>query len=183
MNKVEPKQILNHALRWGAIMGLTIVVTYLLVYLLHKSSLVSYWFGGFNLLLPIILIFYAMYAWRKSNGNEMSFSEGFRIGMLMYAGGSLITIIFQYLLYNVIDRDLHQFIFDRTIQNTTELLEKLNASEEDIEKAVESLDPEKLKLTPANLLQNYIFGLLMGGIISPIGALIFRRRTISSYTN
>jgi hypothetical protein len=183
MNKVEPKQLLNHSLKWGAIMGLAIVVIYLLVYLLHKSSLVSYWFGGFNLLLPIVLIFYSMYAWRKANDNQMSFNEGFRIGMLMYAGGSLITIIFQYLLYNIIDRDLHQFIFERTVQNTTELLEKLNASEEDIEKAIDTLDPEKLKLTPSNLIQNYLFGLLLGAFISPIGALIFRRKNISSYTN
>jgi hypothetical protein len=183
MNKVEPKQILNYSLKWGAIMGLAVVVVYLMVYLLHKTSLVSYWFGGLNLVLPISFIFYAMYSWRKENDNQMSFNEGFRIGILMYAGGSLITIIFQYLLYNVIDRDLHQFIFERTIQNTTELLQNLNASEEDIEKALDSLDPEKLKLTPANLIQNYLFGLLMGGIISPIGALIFRRNNISSYTN
>ncbi len=171
------KVLINHALRWGAIMGMTILIIQLMVYLLSKSSLVSFTYGIVNFILQVILLVVAVYVYRKNiNNGLLSFVEGFTIVMLIFAGSALINSVFQFLLYNVIDPDLSTYIYERTLEMTTNMMEKFGAPEEEIEKAIEKINPEDLKLTPQRLVTNYFFSLLFGVFFAVIIAAIFRKK-------
>lgn len=171
------KVLINYALRWGAIMGMTILIIQLMVYLLSKSSLVSFTYGIVNFVLQVIILVVAVYMYRKNITNGLiSFKEGFTIVMLIFAGSALINSVFQFLLYNVIDPELSTYIYERTLEMTTNMMEKFGAPEEEIEKAIEKINPEDLKLTAQRLVTNYFFSLLFGGFFAVIIAAIFRKK-------
>jgi hypothetical protein len=171
------KILINYSLRWGAIMGMTILIIQLLVYLFSKSSIVSVAYGSFNLILQIAMMVLAVYLFRKNTNNGLlSFSEGVTVVMLVFAGSALINTVFQYILYNIIDPELSTYIYERTVEMTTSMMEKFNAPDEDIEKALEKINPEDLKLTPKRLATNYFFSLLFGLFFAVIIAAIFRKK-------
>jgi hypothetical protein len=171
------KVLINYALRWGAIMGMTILIIQLMVYLLSKSSLVSFTYGIVNFVLQVIILVVAVYMYRKNITNGLlSFKEGFTIVMLIFAGSALINSVFQFLLYNVIDPELSTYIYERTLEMTTNMMEKFGAPEEEIEKAIEKINPEDLKLTAQRLVTNYFFSLLFGVFFAVIIAAIFRKK-------
>jgi hypothetical protein len=183
MEKHEKPNPYNHSLKWGAVMGMSLISLQLLIYFIDKASIVSIWYGSIGIILNIALVMYPIYLWRVLNGNTLNFGEGFRIGTLVYAGGSFIYIVFQYILHNMIDPQLSTFMYERTIEKTTMMLERFNMPEEEIEAALDKLDPEQMKFTAQTMVIGYFMGLGLGALYATISALIFRKKPISDYTN
>ncbi|MFI5221612.1 MAG: DUF4199 domain-containing protein [Bacteroidia bacterium] len=170
------KANIEHALKWGIILGMANILLYLLVYLISKSSLTSWWLGTFSLALNIFLLIIPVTIQRKEFGNEITFNEAFLICFITYAGGSLLQTIFTYILYNFIDPGLSEYIKTKAIEMTQSMMEKFGAPQDSIEKTLEKMQLEDFRQTPARIARQFLFMILFGGVISLILAAILKRK-------
>ncbi|MFN9520427.1 MAG: DUF4199 domain-containing protein, partial [Bacteroidota bacterium] len=100
INTMENRQtITQHGLKWGLISGLAGIILYTLVYAINRGYLVSFGVGAFMLLVSILLLIYPIYLYRKENGGLLTFKDAFLLSILIFAGSSLLSTIYQFMLY------------------------------------------------------------------------------------
>ena len=168
--------ITQHGLKWGLIYGLAGIILYTLVYAINRGYLVSFGVGAFMLLVSILLLIYPIYLYRKENGGLLTFKDAFLLSILIFAGSSLLSTIYQFMLYNVIDPTLPEFIKNSTIEKTVAMMEKFGADQEAVDKTLEELNNQDFNFSGSRLGQSYLLGLLFGAFISLIVAAIFRKQ-------
>ncbi|MFN9582130.1 MAG: DUF4199 domain-containing protein [Bacteroidota bacterium] len=177
INTMENRQtITQHGLKWGLISGLAGIILYTLVYAINRGYLVSFGVGAFMLLVSILLLIYPIYLYRKENGGLLTFKDAFLLSILIFAGSSLLSTIYQFMLYNVIDPTLPEFIKNSTIEKTVAMMEKFGADQEAVDKTLEELNNQDFNFSGSRLGQSYLLGLLFGAFISLIVAAIFRKQ-------
>ncbi len=168
--------LVEHALKFGLIMGLVSIVIQLGIYVINKEWLVSVVLGFISFAITITLVVYPIRVYRQQNGGVVSFKEAFVIGFIVFAGSSLLTSVFQYALYNFIDPDLSEYIKEKAIEKVASITEKIGGSQDDIEKAVEQLEREDFSQSPKRLASNFLGGILSGSVISLIIAAFTRKK-------
>jgi H+/Cl- antiporter ClcA len=170
------QSLIQFGLRWGLISGLAGVIMYTLVYAINRGYLVSFAVGAIMLLITIGLLVYPVYSYRKSNGGFMEFKDAFLLCLVIFASSSLISTVYQFLLYNIIDPTLPEFIRESTLQKTVAMMEKFGADSEAIDKTTEELQNQDFNFSGGRLAQSYFLGLLFGAFISLIVGAIFRKQ-------
>lgn len=167
--------ITQTALRYGLILGFTQVAITLLAYIINKELLVSFWYGSINLVINITILVIAVKQVKKPD-NFITFKDAFLICLISMIGAALLGNVFFYLLYNVIDPDLSNFMKEQTINKTVSMLEKLGSSEEDIAKAITPLEQQDFSQTPATLGKQFMWSALLSAIPASIIAAIMRTK-------
>jgi hypothetical protein len=168
--------LLNQGMKYGLILGFAQVVVYLLLYAIDKNLLVSFWVGGIMMLLSIALMVLPVRNYKSINNGVIDFKEAFLICLITIAGGALITTVFNYILYNVIDPSLADFIKEKAIEKMATMMEKFGGSQEDIEKGIESIQKQDFSQSPSKLGSQYLSGVLFGSIPALIIAAILRTK-------
>jgi len=171
----QTKANVEHALKWGLILGLINIVVYLLVYLIDKNLLVSMWYSFSSLALNIVLLILPIRIKRKELGGLISFNDAFIICFLVFIGGALLQNIFNYFLYNFIDTALAEFIKQKAIESSVAMMEKFGTPQESIDKALNDLQNQDFNQTPARISKQFFFSLLIGGVISLILAALLKK--------
>ena len=171
----QTKANFEHALKWGLILGMTDIIIYLLAYIIDKSVMASMTLGLAMWVINIILLIIPVTIKRKELGGLISFNDAFVICFVVFIGGALLQTIFNYILYNLIDPGLTEFIKQKTIETTTALMEKLGTPQESIDKAIDDIQSKDFSQTPARISAQFLFMLVYGGIISLIIGAIFKR--------
>lgn len=169
--------LVNQGMKYGLILGFAQVVIYLLLYVIDKNLLVSFWVGAVMMVLSIALMVLPVRSYKASNGGVIDFKDAFIVCLITIAGGALITTVFNYLLYNVIDPSLAEFIKEKAIEKMSSMMEKFGGSQEDIERGIESIQKQDFSQSPARLGTQYISGVLFGAIPALIIAAIMRTKT------
>ncbi|MCE2788174.1 MAG: DUF4199 domain-containing protein [Bacteroidota bacterium] len=171
----QKPNIVQHAMKFGFIMGLFNILVQLAIYLIDKALLVSFSIGIITMIINLILVIYPVRLYRKELEGFISFKEAFIIGLIVFAGSGLITIIFQYLLYNLIDPQLPDYIKEKAIEKTVGLMERFGAGQEEIAKAIEPLEKEDFHQTPSKLGSSYLSNVLIGAVLSLVIAALTRK--------
>ena len=173
--ETQTKANVEHALKWGLILGMINIVVYLLVYLIAKDLIVNMWFGLSLLVANIFLLILPVTSKRKELGGLISFNDAFIICMLVFTGSALLQSIFNYVLYNLIDGGLSEFIKQKTIENTVSMMEKFGAPQDSIDKTLNDLQNQDFSQSPARIGKQFLVMIIMGGIISLILAAILKK--------
>lgn len=174
---MENRQTLTqHGLKWGLISGLIGIIMYTLVYAINRGYLVSFGVGALMLLVNILLLVYPIYLYRKENGGLLTFKDAFLLSMFIFAGSSLLSTLYQFVLYNVIDPTLPEFIKNSTLEKTAAMMEKFGADQEAMDLTMEELNNQDFNFSGSRMAQTYFWGLLFGAFISLIVAAIFRKQ-------
>jgi len=168
----------NHAVRNGLYLGLASIIWLFAAYFLYQDILFSPSLGWIpGILLSAIFIFMACTAERNSNNGSLNFGEAFKTGFITYAIGTLISMLFMYILFNFIDSSLIDTGKEMQLEMTRSMAEKFGANEEAIaqmeEAAEESGNPYSLSAT----MLGYFFSLVLGAILSAIIGAITKRNT------
>jgi hypothetical protein len=171
----EKPNLVQHALKFGLIMGLFNIVLQLGIYIVKKELLVSFWVAFAAIVVTIVLAIYPIRNFRSQQGGSITFKDAFLIGFIVFAGSGLLTNVFQYLLYNFIDPQLPDFIKEKAIEKTVGLMERFGAGQEEIAKAIEPLEKEDFKQTPAKLGTSFLGNVMMGAFLSLLIALFTRK--------
>jgi hypothetical protein len=167
----------QHFIRYAVIYALIQIIYTILLYLIGADFIAAHFIlvPLFSILIAIVFTIISISNFRKSNGNYLTFQEGFKVTFFMLAVAGLIGTLFGIIFYGFIAKEFSQEVTEKTLLQVTEWMEKLGASQEDIDKAMERSSDSGEQYTIGGQIRGYLFMLLIYGIYSVILAAIFKR--------
>jgi hypothetical protein len=168
------------ALKWGLIIGLIDIVINLVAYLINRSLLVSFWLGGSVLVVNVVMMVIAVKNRKQQLDGQIQFGEAFLFTFVTALGALFLSLVYNYVLYNFIDTGLTDYIKEQAIEKAQAMMEKFNASAEDIDKAISKMQEEDMSQTPSKILIGMLWGSLFNAIPSLIIAAIFKTKKASA---
>ncbi|MDQ3394251.1 MAG: DUF4199 domain-containing protein [Bacteroidota bacterium] len=169
----RPNQ-LNQVLKFGIIIAMVNIIITLLIYVVDVTLMAKWWFGLIHLVINIALILYAGFEWRKQNGGYLPFKEAFIYIFLVLLCSGIIGLIFNILLYNVIDPELSTTLTEASIEETTLMMEKFGAADDQIDDTMDKIKASMVdQFSLTGILKSFLYSLIfyvIGALI--IGAII-----------
>ena len=124
----------NLALNYGLILGIILILLSAVTYFSGMMLEGEQWpIFIYYLVFPIIVI-YAIYTFKKNNGNSLSLTQGLKTGMGVAVISGLVYVIWSLILNYVIDPELIDKILTLTEQK---LMENPNMTEESIKSTMD----------------------------------------------
>ncbi len=156
----------SHGINNGLIAGLVGIVLYLAYYFINPELLFNPWLG---LVIGLIVWIYFM---RKAgvdtkadNGGFLTFKEALKPTFLTYVVGSLLSVAFSFILFNLIDPSLNDLMQEKSIEMAENMMKTFGAGEEQIEAAMEQMEDQDQSMTIGRVLQTYLVGLVFPGFV------------------
>ena len=178
--------IKQNGVNFGLILGFLLALVTLLGYAVNNEILVSYWSFAYIFLIIIIIGIIAIASSKKGLGGFISFKQGFTTYFLMLVIGVFISVLINFLVFNVVDTGFQDVMKQKSIEKIetqrdwiTGKMVDGGSSESDIEKFEKKMDEtiEKIKTenqyTIAKQIKGFfsftaffsIFGLLLALIL------------------
>ena len=172
----EKNSVLNQGLKFGLIMGFVQIAIILMLFIIDKNLLVDFKILALIIVINIVLMVWPVRNYKKMNEGQITFKDAFFICLIAIVGGTLVASVFNYILYNMIDTGLADFMKEQTIQKTVGFMEKMGTPQEDIEKAIAPLMEQDFKQTPSKIGGQFLQSILFGTIPALIIAAILRTK-------
>ncbi len=151
-------KILADSAKHGAILGIALVILMVLIYV---SNIHLFYFYGIFLLLMFIVgqIIYTLRSqkrFRNSIGGRISFKQLFVYGLVLLVVSSIISNIFNFVLFTVIDSEYLNQMVDNSVVDWLALVPEMN-----VDDMYDSLEEAALEMKSLK-------GALIGAIKAPI---------------
>lgn len=165
----------REGIKIGLINGLFALVLMYGSYFIGFDTFVNTQFiTGFIPYMIIVLILYG-FQLRKRNGNFLAFKEGLQYAFVSYVIAAVLIAIGTYVLYNIIDKNLTEKVFDASIEKTRNMMERMGAPEDQITKTLDDAMKGKKETNLKNIFLGTGWDLIWSFVKSLIIALIIRR--------
>ena len=125
--------------------GFQIAVT-LILYILGPEMMANTWAGISTFVISLGILVYGVIDYRKQNGGFLEFKEAFKLGFLVLMVAAILGVLFNGLLYTVIDPGLPEQLKEIAIENTVRMMEKFGSTEADIDDAVDRIQAQSFTL-------------------------------------
>src|SRR5690606_8724330 len=174
-------EVRKESIKYGLYIGIIVLILSIVsVYMLMNASnfmIGSIVYSGLFFVVVIALSVYFSSLLRKTDGGYWSFSQALKSIFLMLAISVLISQIGSS-VFNLVNPEPQQVVFDKTINFTIEKLESVGADDEMIDKQVAELEKAREELRTFSLgqiLKGIGLTLIMYFVFSLILAAIFKR--------
>ncbi|MCK6616282.1 MAG: DUF4199 domain-containing protein [Cyclobacteriaceae bacterium] len=168
--------LVNHALKWGAILAGVTTVLVMLLYAIDYTLMAGFTFIIIATVLGIGMVIYAGINYRNQIGGYIPFGKAYLHGLLVFAVAGLISTAFSFLLYFVIDPDLPGNMVDAIIANTEKTMANWGAPPDTIDEQIEKMREDMPQnFTAFGLVKGYFTGLIWYIILSLITGLIVKK--------
>lgn len=160
----------NQGLMYGVICGLVSIFVTVILYLIGvKAFMGPLSFLGFAI--PIAIGVLAGLARKKAQGGFLEFREALQTAFLVMVIGTVISVLFNYVLLNYIDVPFREALAQETAETQARWMQKFNAPQDQIDKAVaDTLNGNNYTLAKMLLSAAFIsiFWFLMSLIVAAI---------------
>lgn len=167
MNEIIKKNGIN----FGIITGVISVLITSSIYIVDLSLMTKWWLGLTILAVYIVIGCVLLAKTKKDLGGFMSFKEGFTTYFISALIGIAISVIFNILLFNVIDPEAAVTLKEMTLKSTADMMKNFGAPTSEIKKAIEKMEDydqfstlEQLKGSIWSIVGASIFGLILAAI-------------------
>lgn len=167
MNEIIKKNGIN----FGIITGVISVLITSSIYIVDLSLMTKWWLGLTILVVYIVIGCVLLAKTKKDLGGFMSFKEGFTTYFISALIGIAISVIFNILLFNVIDPEAAVTLKEMTLKSTADMMKNFGAPTSEIKKAIEKMEDydqfstlEQLKGSIWSIVGASIFGLILAAI-------------------
>lgn len=167
MNEIIKKNGIN----FGIITGVISVLITSSIYIVDLSLMTKWWLGLTILVVYIVIGCVLLAKTKKDLGGFMSFKEGFTTYFISALIGIAISVIFNILLFNVIDPEAAVTLKEMTLKSTADMMKNFGAPTSEIKKAIEKMENydqfstlEQLKGSIWSIVGASIFGLILAAI-------------------
>ncbi len=165
------EEIKQYILKNGLVLGGIYVGIDIIKYLFGAELFVNMYVSYAALLLAAIFPIYYLLHYKKSQDGYIDFRTAFSIctGILIASG--FILLVFNILLFNIIDPEFSSELLDITINTTVIQLEAFGMSDQQISSAIEMIESEA-NFSPVNMLKGFgytivgytLFGLIVAAV-------------------
>ena len=165
------QEIKQYILQNGLVLGGLYVALDIIKYVIGTEFFVNNYVSFATLLLAAIFPIYFLLQFKKSKNGLVDFRTAFSIctGILIASG--FILLVFNIMLFNIIDPEFSSELLDVTINTAVLQLEAFGMSDEQISSAIEMIESEA-NFSPMNMLKQFgftivgytLFGLLVAAI-------------------
>jgi hypothetical protein len=162
----EQPSLYNHAAKFGAIMGIISIALVIVLYVVSLAFMATFKFLLLILVITIGFVIYAGINYRNETGGYLSFGKAYLHGVAVMLVAGLLSLVFNLVLYSVIDPELPQKMTDIVIENTESMMAGFGAPQASIDEAIDKMKidlPEQFSTT----------GMLIGFWKQLVGYLIF----------
>lgn len=170
MNPIVKK----NGITFGIISGIVSVLITAIIYAVDMSLFASMLTMGVIIAIYLGIGIALLLKTRRELGGVMTFKEGFTAYFISAVIGMLISTVFNFLLFNVIDPGAKETIKEITIEKTTSMMEDFNVPAAEIDKAIENIENTD-NYSVGALIKGYVWGLLFSAIFGAILAAIFKK--------
>ncbi len=171
MNEIIKK----NGITFGIILGLFSVLFTTAIYAIDLKLFTSWWFGTAAIVITIIIGVILVKKTKKDLGT-MTFKEGFTVYFIAAAIGSLISNVYYYILFNLIDPQAKETLKEITLKYTSEVMEKFGAPASTVNEAMQKA-AETDNYSLSSLSMGYAIGLVVSAIFGLILAAIFKSKS------
>lgn len=163
----------NISIKYGVIGGVALVVYSIILYITNLFANMTMGLLTFVIIIAILVV--AARKTKQSLEGIISFKDAFVAVFTTAVVMTIISTIFQIILFNFVDTGLALEIEAQSIENTVELLEKFNSPDEAIDEAVHSIEESFAeKFTIIGQLKGMLIALVIYVFASMIIALIIK---------
>lgn len=168
---------LTHAARNGLLMGFVSIVLTLLIYMVDISIMVEWTFSLFSFLLFAILTVIFGRGYRAQVGGFLSYSESFQYAFIVIAVSGLIGLMFNIILFNIIDPELPETMTRLVIETQEKMLMNFGASDDMIDDTLEAMERDMpAQYTPMGQLKSSWAVVLGAAILGAITAIFIKKK-------
>jgi Na+/H+-dicarboxylate symporter len=162
------------SLKFGVIAGIIMIIIMLAIYLVSVNSLAS--LVIYTIYLPLIfLMIWGGITARRELGKFNGFGHAFLTVFIISITATLLFDSFGFILYKVIDPQIPVIIKARVIENTSNMMEKLGASDEKTEETMQKIKDQDFTPTITSQLERMASSLIIGAIFSALIGLFVSR--------
>jgi hypothetical protein len=118
----------KESVKSGLLLGVISIAITMLVYVIDTELMVKWWFGLLSLGLSIFLVSYFGIKYRKEEaGGFLSFGKAYVYSFTVIVVSAIVSTLFTFLLYSVIDPDLPQVLADASYEQSLEMMRSFGA--------------------------------------------------------
>ena len=164
------------AINNGLLLGLAGVVLGVIIYVLNMHLEQSWVSSVVGTIITIIILVYAFKQYKSANNGFMSIGQGLKLGMGIIVISTIISVIFNYVLMNIIEPDMLAQMQELQMEKMIETNPDMTQSQIDAAKEMSAKFSSPAIVAAVQL----AIGLIFGFIITLITALIMKKNDPSA---
>lgn len=172
MNEIIKK----NGITYGVIVGVFSILVTTLIYVIDINLFINVWVGLITLVIYILIGMIVVAKTKKQLKGQITFKEAFTVYFITALIGGALSVLFNIVLFNLVDPGAKETIRELGIKYTTEMMEKFNAPSASISEAVVDMKNTD-NYSPASLLKGFAFSLILNSIYGALLGLIFKSKT------
>jgi hypothetical protein len=176
MNEIIKK----NGITFGIITGVISILITGFIYLVDIKLFTAWWLGLVSIAIYLGIGIYLLIKTRKELGGIFSFKDAFTTYFISAVIGIAISVIFNILLFNVIDPSLKDTVQELSIESAVSMMKKFGTPTSEIKKAVEGMS-ETNQFETMSLLKGSAFSIIFSSIFGLILAAIFKSKPKDQY--
>ena len=163
------------ALNYGIVLGIILALITAILYVIDIMTLTKWWLGIIMFFIALVISIVSVAKSKSLLGGFMSFKEAFTSYFITIAVGLLINVIVGILIFVLIDPESAEFLQERIIEISRNMMESFGAPKAEIEKAITKMEGEN-SYSLFSQLKTYVFQLAFYSVFGLLVALIFRKK-------
>jgi hypothetical protein len=176
MNEIIKK----NAVSFGIITGILSILITTFIYLVDLKLFTAWWLGLGSIALYIAIGVYLLIKTKKELNGQFSFKDAFTTYFISAIIGIGISVVFNILLFNVIDPTLKDTVQELSIESAVNMMKKFGTPTSEIKKAVEGMS-ESNQFETLNQLKGSAFSIIFSAIFGLLLAAIFKSKPQEQY--
>lgn len=164
-------------IKFGLILAGVNIFFYIFAYAVNVELLTKWWLGLSMMGVSLVIYVLAILSARKQLGEVIDFKGAFTTFFITAALGSAIILVFNLLLFNVIDTELAATVKELTIKAAVENMQRFNAPAATINETITQMEQQDTYGVKTQV-TGYFFGLAITCILGVILALILKRQPV-----
>lgn len=176
MNEIIKK----NGITFGIITGVISIIITAFIYLVDIKLFTAWWIGLASIAIYLAIGIYLLSKTRKELGGVFSFKEAFTTYFISAIIGIAISVIFNILLFNVIDPSLKDTVQELSVESAVTMMKKFGTPTSEIKKAVENMTKSN-QFETLNQIKGAAFSIIFSAIFGLILAAIFKSKPKDQY--
>ena len=168
--------IKRNGITFGVTIGIVSALITATIYAVDLNLFTSWWIGALSILTYLILGIVLLVKTKKELNGVFSFKNAFTTYFIAIVIGILISVLFNILLFNVIDPSAKETVNELIIKYTMNMMQKLGAPASSINEAIAKMK-ENDPYSPIQLLKGSVFTILFSSLFGLILAAFFKSKS------